>query len=64
MLLKQISKLNLKVNLKGSVVDDASSCFEHSYKKLKEFNPKGKNKSIFFLELDTNLGMNKSFHVT
>jgi hypothetical protein len=63
MLLKQIGKLNLKVYLNGIVVDDASSFFEYSYKKLIEFNPKGKIKSIFILELDTNLGVDKDIYV-
>jgi glycosyltransferase involved in cell wall biosynthesis len=62
MLLEQIAELNLKVNLKVIVVDDASLFFDHSYKELKEFKPKGKIKSVDVLELDTNLGVNGAIY--
>ena len=62
MLLKQIDKLNLKINLKVIVVDDASSFFDRGYNELKEFKPNGKIESVDFLELNVNLGVNGAIY--
>lgn len=62
MLLKQIDKLEIKVNFKVIVIDDASALLDRGYNELKGFKPKNAIESVDILELDSNLGVNGAIY--